>query len=438
MTRLFVMVGCLVCLEAVASAQAPQNLSISSFDPSSATAPIDMVEGRGVKVGEGTTLHPVLGLETGAISNVFYEENNTNAAGMLRLMGQIGVGSLSGLRLVPTEVGPESESGGPKGSFEYRAELRLAYDFLLSGNDAIQGTGGLAVGATLRGMTNPDGPWSFGFSDNFSRLIRAANFETDANTNRDINNLSLNLLWHPQGRSLANNVYYNNTIDVFEREEQRFADRMLHRFGVRPMWRWLPETVVFADLSLGYNSAIGSGATKSSSMPLQTIVGVATLFTPKVTFNLQGGYVNGFYSAGPSYSSATISTQLGYRYSPLGHLAIAYDLLYSDSVNANYYRDHVVRLNVQQLFVPFALLVQPEVHFRRYDGIDLVMGPPTRDDLIFSVVGGVHYNFRNSLAATLDYHFSVVETDYRYTVDGMLDDPGFARHELLAGVKWAP
>jgi hypothetical protein len=433
MTRLFVMVGCVVCLEGVAAAQTP-DLSIASFDPAAGTSPIDMVEGRGVKIGEGTTLHPVFALETGVVENVFFEERNTNAAGMLRLKAQIGVGSLTGLRLVPADQrNPEA----PKGSFEYRAELRLAYDFLLSGNDSVQETGGLGVGATLRGMTNPDGPWSFGFNDSFSRLIRAANFETDANTNRDINNLSLNALWHPKGRSLANNIYYNNTLDIFEREEQRFADRMMHRFGVRPMWRWLPETVLFADLSLGYNSQIGSGAMKTSSMPLQTIAGVATLLTPKVTWNLQGGYVNGFYSSGPSYSSVTVSTQLGYRYSPLGHLAVAYDLLYADSVNANYYRDHVFRLNIQQFFVPFAFLVQPEFHLRRYEGINIVMGEPTRDDVIFAVIGGIHYNFRNSLAATLDYHFSMVSTDYTYTVDGMTDDPGFVRHQLLAGVRWA-
>jgi hypothetical protein len=281
------------------------------------------------------------------------------------------------------------------------------------------------------------GSWSFGFNDTFTRLIRAANFETDANTNRDINNLSLNLLYHPQGRTLANNLYYSNTLDIFERSEQRFANRMMHRFGTRPMWRWLPETVVFADLSWGYSGAIGS-STKTSSAPLQLMGGVATLFTPKTTLNFQAGYVNGFYSAGPSYSSVTLGAQLGYQHSPLGRIALAYDLLYQDSVNANFFRDHVVRLNVQQLFVPFVLMVQPEVHFRRYEGVTVVMGPPTRDDLIFSVIAGIHYNLRNSLAATLDYHFSSVSTDYMYTTpDGVVDDPGFSRHLLLAGVSWA-
>src|SRR6185503_1002064 len=106
MTRQFVTLGLLLLLEATAMAQSPK-LSISSFDPNQATAPIDMVEGNGVKIGEGTTIHPVFGAQTGVVSNVFYEDGangqDPNAAGMLRLMAQVGAGSLSGLRLVPAE-----------------------------------------------------------------------------------------------------------------------------------------------------------------------------------------------------------------------------------------------------------------------------------------------------------------------------------------------
>jgi hypothetical protein len=437
MTRLFAALGLLLCLNASAFAQATStpNLSVSSFDPEVQTSPSDMVEGPGVKIGEGTTLHPVFGMQTGVVSNVFYEDVDPNAAGVLRLIAQAGIGSLSGLRLVPAQA--LTDEPERKGSFEYRAEMRLAYDFLLSGNDAVQGTGGLSVGATLRGMTNPTGTWSFGFSDNFNRLIRAANFETDADTNRDINTLSLNLLFHPQARSVAVNAYYNNTLDIFERSEQSFASRQMHKFGVRPMWRWLPETTFYGDVSWGITTGLGSGAMKNTSYPLAAVAGVATLLTVKTTLGFQAGYVNGFYSSGPSFSSVTIGSQLGYRYSPLGRATLAYDLMYQDSVNANFYRDHVIRLNITQPFVPFVFMVQPELHLRRYEGVTLVAGPSTRDDLIISVTSGLHYNFRNSLAATLDYRFSLVSTDYMYMVDGTLDDPGFARHELLAGVRWA-
>ena len=442
MTRQIAMIAALVLgFTATARAQSSTGgLSISSFDPENGVAPIPMVEGTGIKIGEGTTLYPVFGAETGVLSNVFYEDKNPAAAGVLRLMAQIGAGSLAGLRLVPAEVVPSDQPSEVHGSFEYRAELRAAYDFLLSDNNAVFGAGGLGLGATLRGMVNPLGPWSFGFNDSYTRLIRAANFETDANVNRDINMMSLNLLYHPQGRSLAGNLYYNNTVDIFERSTQSFADRWINQFGIRPMWRWLPETVVYADLSWGVTTGIGGASMKSTSYPLQTVAGIATLFGAKLSFNFQAGYVNGFYSSGPSYSDLTLSTQVGYRYSPLGRVALAYDMLYNDSVNANWYRDHVIRLNLEQLFSPILLMVQPEVHFRTYNGT-IVMdtgGGVTRNDLIVSVIAGLHYNFRNSLAATLDYHFSMVQTDFRYMVDGIIDDPSYIRHELLAGIRWAP
>jgi hypothetical protein len=442
MTRQFVTaLGLLLALQATAAAQSP-NQSIASYDPGVGTAPMEMVEGHGVKVGEGTTIYPAFGAQTGVVSNVFYQDTDTVAAGVMRLMAQVGAGSLAGLRLVPAEVEPTGEGAGRRGSFEYRAELRAAYDFMLSGNDAVWDTGGLGLGATFRGMTNPDGSWSFGINENFARLIRAANFETDANTNRDINTLSLNLLYHPQGRSLAVNVYYNSVVDIFERSEQDFADRWMHRVGVRPMWRWLPETVLYADLSWGIIAGLGndtSSIMKSTSYPLQTVAGIATLFTPKTTLNVQAGYVNGFYSTGPSYSSATVAAQLGYKYSPLGRVSLAYNLNYTDSVNANFYRDHVLALNIEQLFPPFVFVAQPEIHFRTYNGtiVTGTAGQTTRDDLIISVVAGIHYNFRNSLAATLDYHFSTDQTDFAYMTDGVIDDPSYVRHELLAGVRWA-
>src|SRR5258708_5256413 len=106
MMRLFAALGLLLWLNSSPFAQATNtpNLSISSFDPEVQTAPSDMVEGRGVKIGEGTTLHPVIGMQTGVVSNVFYEDADPNAAGVLRLIAQVGIGSLSGLRLVPAEV----------------------------------------------------------------------------------------------------------------------------------------------------------------------------------------------------------------------------------------------------------------------------------------------------------------------------------------------
>src|SRR5689334_6970870 len=92
----------LLGLHAVAAAEVTSNdLTITTFDPENAVAPISTVEGSGVKIGEGTVLQPVFGLETGVVSYVFYEETDTHAAGVLRLLAQVGAGSLSDERLAP-------------------------------------------------------------------------------------------------------------------------------------------------------------------------------------------------------------------------------------------------------------------------------------------------------------------------------------------------
>lgn len=441
MTRLIAALGLLLALGGRSAAQTADDLTISEFDPGFAVRPTSSIEGPGIKIGQGTVLHPVFGLETGVVSNVFYEDTDERAAGILRILAQIGTASLSTKRLSPaaSSIEDDEESAPDLGSFQYRANVRLAYDLMLSGNDTVSDTGGLGVGALFKGMVNPMGPWSFGFDENFTRLIRSANFETEANTNRDINLLRLFLLWHPQDRSIAGYLYYNNTIDVFERSEQSFADRWSHRIGIHPMWRWLPQTTVFADISQSVSTGLGSDAdAKVTSYPLTAKVGISTLLSLKTTLNVAAGYTNGFYEAGPSFSAPTFEAMLGYRYSPLGRLVLSYEYQHVDSINANFFRDHVAALRLAQGAGPVVLMVQPEVHFRTYRGISLVMGPPERDDVIFAVVGGVHYNFRDWMMATLDYRFTTVETDYRYMLDGSTqDDPGYARHELLAGFRVA-
>jgi len=440
MTRFAALLACLLGLEAVAWADiSPNDLSISTFDPENAVAPIATVEGSGVKVGDGTIIHPVFGLETGYVSNVFYTDTNPQGAGLLRLLAQVGAGSLTADRLLPASP---DDTTPIEPSFDYRASLRASYDMLVLGNDTIASTGGLGLGAQFRGLINPAGRWSFGFNEDFTRIIRAANFETDANTNRDINGFGLNLLYHPQGAAFSGYAYYVNTIDVFERNSQSFADRFQNQLGLHPQWRWLPETQLYADISGGIFTGLGTSV-KQSSIPFIGILGIQTLLTLHTTFSAYGGYDYSSYSAGPSVSSPVMGMNLGYRYSPLGRIALTYDWSFTDSINANYYRDHTIRLWWQQMLQPVILMVQPEVHFREYDGVStIVMGAPdTRSDVIFSVVAGVHVTFRNWIAATLDYHFTDVSTNYVYPTTGvggtMQTNPGFVRHELLLGMRVA-
>src|SRR5689334_4671883 len=100
MARRFLTVGVLLALESAALAQgSPNDILISSFDPENTVAPASAVEGPGVKIGEGTILRPVFGIQTGFISNVFYQDVDEQAVGVLRLIAQAGIASLSSQRL---------------------------------------------------------------------------------------------------------------------------------------------------------------------------------------------------------------------------------------------------------------------------------------------------------------------------------------------------
>src|SRR4051812_18800126 len=89
----------------------------SAVNPWSSLAPISIVEGPGIKVGEGTVLHPIVGLETGYISNAFFEDTSPVGAGILRLVVQLATASLGEDRLKPN--GEEAEGLTSVGSMEY-------------------------------------------------------------------------------------------------------------------------------------------------------------------------------------------------------------------------------------------------------------------------------------------------------------------------------
>ncbi len=397
-------------------------------------APVNVVEGNGIKVGEGTVLHTLVGLDAGYISNIFFEDDSNQVKGraITRLIAQVGAGSLPSPRL---------RGGGvtQPGKFQYRADLRLTYDFYLTGDQNVQDQGGLGINATVRGIVAPQQPVSFLFLDTFERMIRPANFETSSGTNRDINRLALGLQWAPTGRSVKGLLRYENVIDMFEDDDQNFADRIQHTVGLTASWRFRPVSVLFLDSSIGYFAGLGGESQKVSSFPFVVQTGIQTLLTLRTTLVARIGYQNGFYNSGPSFSAIVGGLQFGYRYSPLGRVVAQYDYMHQDSINANFFRDHAIRLRFEHQVMPFLATVEPALLFRQYSGIQSIIptAADTRDDVLLSVTAAARYNFRNSLAAVLQYRYTSVFSDYRYTLDGDTDDPSFQRHEVILGLRAA-
>lgn len=430
-------VGLLAAGMGTALAQAPD--APSNMTPDQAVSPTSLVEGAGVKVGEGTVLHPIVGLETGVVQNVFYEESGTNTSGLLRLLIELQAGSLPQERLSVADR--EGQAQENLGTLQFDFRTYLSWDQYLSSNDAVMKQGGLGGGLLFRGIVRPSAPLSFSFMENFNRVIRATNFESNDRVNRDINQLQLRLNYRPRGRSLGGYLYFNNTIDVFEDSDQRFLNRLQNTLGLHVNYQWLPLTRLFVDVSQGLFGGLGSASTKVGSLPLTTVAGIMTALTLRTTFSARIGYTNGFYEAGPSYSAVAGGVQLGYRYSPLGRVTALYSYDHADSINANFFRDHKIGLMLEQQALPFTLVLRPEIFFRKYSGV-IVMSPDgstTRNDFIASITAGARYNYRNWLGFTVDYSFAAIQSDFRYVINGSgdLDDPSFSRHTLLAGMRAA-
>jgi hypothetical protein len=422
-------------------------LQIAGFDPDQATAPISTVQGAGVKVGEGTLIHPVFGLETGFVSNVFYEHTDTQAAGLARILAQVSTATLNKERTDAYSGGLGGGASGPEshddGDLQYDVSARASYDQLISGDQAVRATGGVGLGLQARAITSSVNAFSFGFLEDFNRLIRAANYETTTNDTRDLNTLSLRLVYNTQ-RTIGGYAYFKNTLDIFESDPD-YPDRSQSKLGIHPTFRWLPQTLIYLDLSMGIDSGVGSSTAsqaKVESYPLIALVGLASLLSLKTTFLLEAGYTNGFYSTGPSYSAPLLNLALAYRYSPLGRVGATVKYELADSINANFYRDYEAGAFIQQGFAPFVVVAQAQMHLREYEGLAFegmpLAGGAARNDVIFEVVGGIRYSFRNWIAVTLDYSFSTVQTDFRYTdATGKTVDPSYVRHELLAGMRIA-
>jgi hypothetical protein len=433
-TTLAIAAGCGLALGALPSVAQAQTLGAGGQLAAEET----IVEGAGIKAGEGVLVHPSVGMETGFLSNVFFTESNEEASGILRLIAELHVASLNAQRL---QDGTEDESEPDGGEFQFRGGFRLAYEEYLSSNDAVQAQRDLGIHADIRGVVFPKGTWLFAFSDQFSRITRPTNFESSGNIQRDVNHLALFLRFQPGGRALQATARYENVIDFFERDSHRFANRIQHTLGLRTSWQWLPVTQFYADASIGIYDGLGADSQKVSSFPLRVVAGTRTALTVNTTLSAEVGYGKGFYSTGADYSTVVAGAEFGWRFSPLGRLLLLYRHELQDSINANYFRDHQAKISLEQQVDRFTLDASFDARFRRYEGIlldsSIMPSSETRDDVILSAELGARYHFREWLAATFDYRFVSDETDFRYTTDGVVDDPSYVRHEVYVGAMAA-
>lgn len=403
------------------------------------------VEGPGYPIGEGTVIHPQVSMETGFISNVFYEDVEPVAAAVVRLIAAFSMASQSDEPKgeVDADIVAESDEEGEEeekvpSQFDFRLSGSLILMGYLSGNDRVRDQSDVGVGLQGHMVAFPEGDLSFLAQDVFVRDARPRNFESFGNLNRDYNHLTAALRYRPGGRALSFAVRYENTIDRFESSASSFANRLQHLIGLRAEWQWLPVTKLYFDSSLGFFGALGdSMGFKSSSMPLRIQLGIGTALSEITTLRAHLGYANGFYSTGENFNMAIGGAEFGYRYVQYGLIRITADYDFRDSMQANFYRDISLLAKLDHEFGLLVTGADAGVKLRGYRGIPPVIGPPSRDDVIFAAAARIHYLYRDWLAATARLEVTIDETDYMYMAPPVIDSPSFRRFEAYLGAAAA-
>ncbi len=425
MKRLMMVAGASLLGAGVAHADV-ESTPLDPLDPVRVVSPLTLVQGDGIKIGEGTAFYPQVGLETGYESNTFYQADNPVGAGLLRLLVEGGIGSLSKGRL----------GDSPPGELVFEANAYAAYDQYLSSNGAVTDQSGLGLGFHGNVLVHPEGTVSFYANDGYDRILRPNNFESTSNATRDINTAMLRLDIHPEARRLMGSIAYTNTVDVFE-NNSLYPDRVLNTLAGQIGYKLFPLTTASLTVTGGYDTGIGN-TTKVTSYPVVAKLGLATALTVNTSFLAEAGYTQGFYTSGPDYQAFYGSAYFEYRYNDLSAFRLRYAYLHNDSVNANFYRDHVIQGWLEHKVERFGVYLAPEVRFRQYEGLNPpLMGSTVRDDVIAAAAIGVRYQFRNWVSASVQYRIVDDSTDYRYTSGATMLDPSYLRHEVFAGVRLA-
>jgi hypothetical protein len=411
----------------VARAQAP-----AVGDPMAPDQTI--IEGAGVRVGEGTVMHPVVGVETGVVDNVFYMDTNGISAPFLRALAELNFASLSQQRI---ETSPDEGARPDQGDLQWRAGVRVIPQIYLSGNESVTSQDNIALGANLHALVFPQRTWRFGIDNDFIRDNRPTNFESRSTINRDINLLGFAVRYEPDGRALSYNVRYLNRIDVFESSSNAFANRIQHQLGFRMNWQWLPITRVYADVTWGIYGGLGSSSNRNDSFPLRGVIGIQTAITTDTAVNFRVGAGKGFYSAGPDVFQPIVGLQFAYRYSPNGQLLAMYSYDFTDSIQANFFRDHLFEIGENHAFGRVTVATTLDMRLRNYQGINVpgITGPPERSDFLLDFGLSPRYYIQDWFAVTVDYDLVMDSTDYRYMTGGMTINPSYVRNQLLAGVR---
>jgi hypothetical protein len=307
-------------------------------------------DGPGLLLGGRVVIHPGLATEVRFDSNVFFSNRSAGdglpaSAFILRILPSIDLSTLSMRQgsLTPRSV-------------DFRIHAGLDYREYLSADSAIRQH--RAFGVDVGGLLSifPRGAYNLEFYDNFLRTNQPPYSFNPYNIDRNTNVFGARFRYSPGGQRLTLAVIYELGFDSFDdiADGPKLSDFNLlyNNLTLRGSWKFLPKTALFIEAVQGVNTYLNpdpEGVSRIASYPLRVGAGVMGLITQKLAINVLGGYGNGFYSYGPSPSTAVIQSEIKYKPSFLSAATLGYKHDFVNSLLGAYFDLDSLSVSYSQL-----------------------------------------------------------------------------------------
>ena len=230
----------------------------------------------GVRVSETGVLHVGVKAESGWDSNVFFDSDQEEAAGILRITPFI-------------EFTNARRDGEQPRAISYNLNAGLQFQEFLSDDPIVRDQRAFNPSFNGEVAFGPNDPLTFTLADKFSR-IRVPPYSRPltrvGGVTRISNQAYAQVRWAPGGGRLQTVLRYTFGIDRFGQNSGfNFANSMSHEGLLDISWKWLPKTAFFVRFSQGLIAYAENNANLSTfdSRPLRASLGVRGLLTPKIS-----------------------------------------------------------------------------------------------------------------------------------------------------------
>jgi hypothetical protein len=404
-------------------------------------------EAGGVKVTDGTILHPAATVGTSYQTNVFFKDPADGPDGVVgSAVLRVGIAATWGT-VTPPRMEIESPAMEARQRLTFNLDLSLDWYQFLSSNPDVREVSDLAVGFVGGVAFNPGGALELDLRDGFVRNVTPGQ-QIREDADRDRNELTATGHYRPGGGALDIYGQYTFIIDVFESDIFAYTNRFSHIGTLGAKWQWLPRTQVLLEVSLGHVEP-STTDTKVPSTPFRAWAGISTLFTPVFALVARGGYGAGNYSSGEDIKTYLALVELRYAIGPAIKTALGYAHDFADALIGNFYVDHTFYGAFgMQLGGRWQVRARGEVRLRDYGGVKDENGlqycgnaacAKTRSDVLPRVDVNLDYQVTPWLVAGLGYSFQGDSTDFFVrAANGVIDRSSYVWSEFLfkLGARW--